>query len=42
MAPLVSLQKKADTLGRKLDSIPKTKMIDVTKPYRMLCLDARF
>jgi hypothetical protein len=26
-------QKKADTLGRKLDSIPKTKMIDVTKPY---------
>jgi hypothetical protein len=26
-------QKKADALGRKLDSIPKTKMIDVTKPY---------
>jgi hypothetical protein len=26
-------QKKVDTLGRKLDSIPKTKMIDVTKPY---------
>jgi hypothetical protein len=26
-------QKNADTLGRKLDSIPKTKMIDVTKPY---------
>ena len=26
-------QKKADTLGRKLDSLPKTKMIDVTKPY---------
>src|SRR5207344_1261961 len=26
-------QKKAGTLGRKLDSIPKTKMIDVTKPY---------
>jgi len=26
-------QKKVDTLGRQLDSIPKTKMIDVTKPY---------
>ena len=26
-------QIKAATLGRKLDSIPKTKMIDVTKPY---------
>jgi len=26
-------QKKADDLGRHLDSIPKTKMIDVVKPY---------
>ena len=26
-------QKKADALGRQLDSIPKTKMIDVVKPY---------
>lgn len=26
-------QKKADTLGRQLDSIPKTKMFDVVKPY---------
>lgn len=26
-------QKKVDTLGRQLDSIPKTKMIDVVKPY---------
>jgi len=26
-------QKKADGLGRRLDSIPKTKMIDVVKPY---------
>ena len=26
-------QKKADALGRQLDSIPKTKMFDVVKPY---------
>jgi hypothetical protein len=26
-------QKKADALGRQLDSIPKTKMIDVVRPY---------
>ena len=26
-------QKKAESLGRQLDSIPKTKMIDVVKPY---------
>ena len=26
-------QKKADALGRQLDSIPKTRMIDVVKPY---------
>jgi hypothetical protein len=26
-------QKKADDLGRQLDGIPKTKMIDVVKPY---------
>jgi len=26
-------QKKVDTLGRQLDSIPKTKMMDVVKPY---------
>ena len=26
-------QKKTDALGRQLDSIPKTKMIDVVKPY---------
>ena len=26
-------QKKADALGHQLDSIPKTKMIDVVKPY---------
>jgi hypothetical protein len=26
-------QKKADGLGRQLDAIPKTKMIDVVKPY---------
>jgi tetratricopeptide (TPR) repeat protein len=26
-------QKKADTLGRQLDSVPKTKMFDIVKPY---------
>jgi hypothetical protein len=26
-------QKKANALGRQLDSVPKTKMIDVVKPY---------
>ena len=26
-------QKKADALGRQLDTVPKTKMIDVVKPY---------
>jgi hypothetical protein len=26
-------QKKADALGRQLDSVPKTKMFDIVKPY---------
>ena len=26
-------QKKADALGRQLDSVPKTKMMDIVKPY---------
>ena len=26
-------QKRADTLGRTLDSVPKTKMFDIVKPY---------
>ena len=26
-------QKKADVLGRQLDSVPKTKMFDIVKPY---------